>query len=287
MNDNKDMEELIKEQQFRIQQDLLDNGFISTFIYKEITNTQELLKVDNSNNENNNFEENLENVSILTPNPSIRYFIIERDLIYKCYKIFIGILDNSSPLKGFDHQEIHEEFIDQLIKPIEFSGYTTMLLKQVNNLEKLEEKKDEIKYLNMNEDEINEFKEKLNQLYWFGFDCNHSLALSLLAMSKLNLNEEMFIHLMKNSALDFIDVSPMEFEELNKKEEQSTEELSTTTKQEESDLNYFLKKSFEFIPERTYKNLKDSLQIAMEMNQILYFYEELLRQEKYLRFNKY
>ncbi|EFC45187.1 predicted protein [Naegleria gruberi] len=289
------------------------------YIYKIETNTNELLSAASSSS-----------TQILTPSPSVRYLLLHRDLVFKCWKGFVGILSHQkfqslsesfslssstpsllnlsstgtntvkpSPLIGLEHGDLNEEYFYELNnfeKPIEYSGFTKTIFNKLNinhltnsdksissgeldSVEKetssdsKEELNNSLQFIEMNEQEIEHFKQYMNEIYWIGFDCNHSLALNLFVLNNMNTNSddpdavyEMLMELLESSPIDFIDISPIEYIQ-----DESIQEVR--------------KLIDEFIPERSYKTHQSCLEYATLLNQLLYFYEEILRQQSNIQVN--
>ena len=172
------------------------------------------------------------------------------------------------PLIDRKSEELSEEFIyelNQVEKPVEYTGYTRALFHQLE----IDLEATDIQYMEgLTKEEFHH-----DTLYWFGFDCNHSLAMALLALNRLDKYEEMDManmlsDLLLENPMDFIDISPIEY---------------TTDDEDSSNLKDVLEIVNQVLPERSFKTFTDCMDMLKHLNQVLICYEELLRQQKYLQ----
>ncbi|KAG2393425.1 hypothetical protein C9374_006956 [Naegleria lovaniensis] len=341
--------------------------------------------------------------TILTPSPSIRYFLLHRDGVFQCWKGFIGIpssfqtttitqfdTPNSfefSLLQNINHQESLNTSISPLIgmtdlcqdvfihevnhfeKPIDYHGYSPSIFSKLNihNDEITKNINDDdnntittsndhsnnnhnsnnsnnnnsnnnnnnnnnntnniittsndhnttIQYMEMDQHDISQFKKHFKSIYWFGFDCNHSLAMNLFVLNRMSEDSplfEMLMELLENSPMDFIDVSPMEYPSIthvddhavnlqdhtinnntsnsstmnntdnnNTTDNTDNNNTTTTTSNPHNDIEIVRQMIDEYLPERSYKTFQDCLELTHTLNSILYSYEEIKRQQQYLQ----
>ncbi|KAF0983972.1 hypothetical protein FDP41_007887 [Naegleria fowleri] len=420
----------------RIRKDALLYPF-TNYLFKITTNVNELLSSNNSssgssgNNNNSSSgssgsssgggdgekdhhdddnEQQQHPLTILTPSPSMRYFLLHRDEIFKCWKGFIGIpypsnttmmtdssnnittinnnnnnnhnehftaidslhsLNSSStmmntiisPLIGMNVNDLCQDgFIHEMNhfeKPIEYHGYSqtifsklnisydddemTVVNKKMNSNTTITIGDDStttttttmnttinttinttmntistipmnhdtsncvndmttnstIQYMEMNSQDISQFKKHFKSIYWFGFDCNHSLALNLFVLNRMSHETDLFemlMELLENSPMDFIDVSPIEYlndddDDIHEKKKNSTPHddstttLTTTENDNNNNNNIEIVRQMidEYLPERSYKTFEDCLQLTHTLNNILYSYEEMKRQQQDLQ----